>query len=284
MKTIYSILSISLNAAFDEKISIGIVARNGEKSLFKYSIEKLNAIKSILSPEKLYIIKNYLTLLENDINSTDINTMFYEELSTSKNWINESYISYLSRYSNSTIQFSNPTIVDIELNDDDFKWLFEKYVFKFYDNTNDIVYRNRSANIISKVKKDLYPSIEDNVNIDITLNSSDFENLFAPIEVNFFGMNNVPVAGQAFDFEKKHYFLENDVTRYVSLTKALELEGKENGKYFVLGREPKRSNQKSHLMWEHIRDSDFLEFIDVDEIGIVEEYVKDHSVRPYFSK
>lgn len=284
MKTIYSILSIPLNAALDEKISIGIVVKNGEKCYFKYSIDKLNAIKGILSPEKIHFIKNYLNALEGDINFKDFNTLFYEELSSAKNWINKSYILYLSKYSNNTIQFSTPSSVDIELDDDNFKWLFEKYVFKFESNIVDVENKRRDLNIVSKVKKYLYPTIENNVNIDITLNSSNFENLFAPIEVNFFGMNDVPVAGQAFDFEKKHYFLENDVTRYVSLTKALELEGKENGKYFVLGREPRKSNRKSHLMWEHIRDSDFLEFIDIDEIGIVEEYVKYHSVRPYFSK
>lgn len=282
MKTIYSILSIPINAALDEKISIGIVVKNGEKSYFKYSIDKLNAIKGILNPEKIHFVKNYLTALENDINFIDETTLFYEELSTAKNWINNSYILYLSKYSNNLIQFTTPKSVDIELDDDNFKWLFEKYVFKFDNNTVDLDNKRRRIDVVSKVKKYLYPTIEKNVNIDITLSSSDFENLFAPIEVNFFGMNNVPVAGQAFDFEKKHYFLENDVTRYVSLTKALELEGKENGKYFVLGREPRKSNMKSHLMWEHIRDSDFLEFIDIDEIGIVENYVKDHSVRPYF--
>ena len=32
--------------------------------------------------------------------------------------------------------------------------------------------------------------------------------------------------------------------------------------------------------WE--TEPDFLEFVDVDEIGIVEEYIKEHNVRPYF--
>lgn len=33
------------------------------------------------------------------------------------------------------------------------------------------------------------------------------------------------LAGQNIDFEKKHYNLENDITRFVSLTKAIELAG-----------------------------------------------------------
>src|SRR5690606_41635386 len=58
-----------------------------------------------------------------------------------------------------------------------------------------------------------------------TLFRSHFENLFAPIEVNFIGINGMPVAGQTIDFDKKHHFLENDIARFVSLTKAIELEG-----------------------------------------------------------
>ena len=140
-----------------------------------------------------------------------------------------------------------------------------------------------------KIKTKLYPKIEDRVNIDISLTSSHFENLFAPIEVNFIGLNGIPVAGQTIDFEKKHYNLENDVTRYVSLTKAIELEDRyledgDKGKYFVIGREPEIKSDKNHSLWEQIRDSDFLEFIDIDEIGIVEEYIKKNDVRPYFSE
>ncbi len=130
----------------------------------------------------------------------------------------------------------------------------------------------------------MYPNIEGKVNIDRTLTSLDFENLFAPVEVNFIGVNGVPVAGQTFDFEKKHYFLENDVTRFISLTKALELEGKKDGKYFILGREPLKGYDKNHLMWKQIRDSDFLEFVDIDEVGIIEEYIDKNHVIPFFNE
>ncbi len=93
----------------------------------------------------------------------------------------------------------------------------------------------------------------------------------------------MPVAGQTIDFAKKHYNVENDVAWFVSLTKAIELEGNPRGKYYVLGREPQsKADPKGHQLWKNIRDSDFLEFIDVDEVGIVEEYVEKNDVRPFF--
>jgi len=279
MKTFYSILYIPLNAALEEKISIGILIWNGEDYIFKYSCDKLNAIKGIINTEKVYIVKSYLKSLEEEINSKDKTSLFRKELSNSSGWINKNYLSYLSKYSNTIIQFSSPKAIDVDFNESNFRKIFEKYVFKYDIDLRD---DERITDIISLVKRSLYLSIKENVNIDITLTSSDFENLFAPIEVSFFGMNGIPVVGQTFDFDKRHYYLENDVTRYISLTKALELEGKKNGKYFVLGREPNKSNTKSHSMWEHIRNSEFLEFVDFQEYGIIEEYIKENEVKPYF--
>lgn len=65
------------------------------------------------------------------------------------------------------------------------------------------------------------------------MNGSHLVNLFGPIEVTLIGINGFPVSGQTIDFEKKHYNLENDVARFVSLTRAIDLEGKNKGQYNV---------------------------------------------------
>lgn len=281
MKTIYSILSIPLNTALDERLSVGIVMSNGTDHYFKYSLDKLNAVKGIINSDKLLLAKNYLRTLEKEVNFEDSTTFFDKELADQSGWINEQYLSYLSRYSNNTIQFSAPKYIDIDFTIPNFKKIFEKYVFKFDDVLKHEV---RHINLLSKVQIDLYPVIEDKVNIDITLTSNDFENLFVPIEVNFLGLNGAPVAGQTFDFTKKHYSLENEIAKYISLSKALDLEGNNYGKYFVLGTEPDKIYDKSHKLWEQIRDTHFLEFVDLDEIERIESYINDKGVRPYFEK
>ncbi|MCC7454468.1 MAG: hypothetical protein IT222_09905, partial [Crocinitomix sp.] len=224
----------------------------------------------------------YLKSLEKEINVVidSEKELFSIDVSSKAKWISNSYISYLSRYSNNLLQFSEPKFMDVPLTDITFKKVFEKYIFQY----DEAITSRVQASVFEKVKTTLYPSIEGKVNIDRTLTSLDFENLFAPVEVNFIGVNGVPVAGQTFDFEKKHYFLENDVTRFISLTKALELEGKKDGKYFILGREPIKDYNKNHHMWEQIRDSDFLEFVDIDEVGIVEDYIDNNHVIPFFKE
>lgn len=279
MKTIYSILYITLNAALNEKISIGMVMFNSQEHFYNFSNEKLSVIRNLMDSERFNLIKKYLLSIEKDLNiDNTINNKLFSNRDLKNNWISESYISYLSKYSNNIVQFSQPKSIDVKFNRDNFVKLFEKYIHKF-----EVIEETKAEiNIYTRIKKNLFPRIESNVNIEISLNSENFENLFAPIEVDFLGMNCVPLAGQTIDFEKKHYYLENDITRFVSLTKAIELEGNTKGKYYILGREPQRNIDKNHLLWEHIRDSDFLEFVDIDEYGIVEDYIKVNNVKPYF--
>ncbi|MCV9928908.1 hypothetical protein OIU83_14650 [Flavobacterium sp. LS1R49] len=276
MKTIYSILYVTLNAALNERVSVGILMSNSFEHYFKFSSEKLGALKGILNSERYNLVKNYLKSIEKEIclNSNQL----FSERELKNNWINEGYIIYLSKYSNNIVQFSAPKPIDVDLNIDTFKRIFEKYIFRYTEEVNETI----GLNIYSKVKQDLFPKIEDRVNLEMILTSNNFENLFAPIEIDFIGINEIPVAGQTIDFEKKHYYLENDIARFVSLTKAIELEGNSKGKYYVLGREPQKHTDKNHQLWEHIRDSDFLEFVDIDEVGIVEEYLEEHNVRPFF--
>lgn len=278
MKTIYSILYINLNTTLNERVSIGVLLSNGENNKFKHSSEKLLAVKGLMEPERYNLIKSYLKSLENTINVIEDAPIGITSLK--REWVTESYIGYLSKYSNNLIQFSEPKYIDIEFSFENFKRVFEKYVYAYEINLEIIQHES----IYTKVKNILYPKIDTHVNLDMTLNSSHFENLFAPIEVNFIGVNGIPVAGQTIDFTKKHYFLENDITRFVSLTKAIEIEDKKyKGQYYVLGCEPETKNMKNHLLWEQIRDSEFLEFVDINEVGVVEEYIEKNNVRPYFN-
>lgn len=281
MKTIYSILYITLNTALDEKVSIGVVMSNSQEHFFKFSNQKLSVFKNILDPERYNLIRKYLLSIEKDliIDDKNNNKLFLDN-ELKNNWLSGSYISYLSKYSNNIVQFSEPKSIDIDFNLNNFRRVFEKYIFKF----EEVEEVKQGINIHTQIKENLFPLIENKVNIEILLNSENFENLFAPIEVDFLGMNCIPLAGQTIDFEKKHYYLENDITRFVSLTKAIELEGNSKGKYYILGREPQKNIDKNHLLWEHIRDSDFLEFLDIDEYGIVENYIEVNNVKPYFKE
>lgn len=253
---------------------------NGTHTMFKHSSEKLLAIKGIIDVERYNFVRSYMRSLENDMNIAVGSNGLFENKLSNRNWVTESYINYLSRYSNNLIQFSEPKFIDIDFDPNNFKSLFEKYVYTYGQEAGTV----QIEPIFEKVRRQLYPIIHNRVNLDISLDATHFENLFAPIEVNFIGINETPVAGQAIDFGKKHYNLENDIARFVSLTKAIELKDKLKGQYFVLGREPEKKDHKNHVLWTQIRDSNFLEFVDIEDTDRVGEYLERHDVRPYFGE
>lgn len=281
MQTYYTVLYIPVNTSLEERLSIGLIMSDGENHYFKYSQSKLQVIKALVSTKMHSMLKTYFKNLDNETNQRINlnNEIFNKSFNNEKGkWINISYLTYLSKYSNNLIQYSEPKPIGIELNKENFNKLFEKFIY-INEEVMPIV---NNVTIYDKVKLNLYPKIESRVNIDATLTVKEIPNLFVPLEVNFIGMNDVPVAGQTFDFEKRHYNLENDITRFISLAKALELEGKRDGKYFILGKEPQVShNDKNFLIWKQINETKFLDFVDIDEVDKIENYLVKHNVTPF---
>ena len=277
MRSFYSILYITLNAALNEKIGIGLVMSNKNDSLFHFSRDKLSVFKSLMGVNQYYLIHNYLLAIKKDFKDGSAGPLFKDVKSA--DWVSESYISYLSKYSNNSIQFSTPKSIAIDFNNSNFKRLFEKYIYPF----DEVVEPIPEFDIRAMVKRKLFQKIEEKVNLEIELTSEHLKNLITPTEVDILGINHLPVAGQIINFEKRHYYLESDITRFISLTKAIELEKNgTKGKYFILGKEPKRDILKNHELWKHIASSNFLQFVDVDESEEVEEYLDAHDVRPFY--
>lgn len=277
MKTFYSILYINLNAILNEKIAIGLFMSNGKSYFFKYSLEKLNAIRGMMDKEAYSFVKKYFHSLENEI--SNINSNLEINFTNSLEKFSERYMSYLSRYANNLIQFSEPQKIDIESNKLNFYKLYEKFIFKIsvvekFENNKDI---------LDIVNKKLYTQIESYVNIDQEITNQEIKNIIVPITLNFIGINGLPVTGQSINFEKQHHYLENDISRYISLTKAIEMNGKK-GKYFVLGQEPSKSNINNHHLWKDLRNVKIFDYVDISETENITDYIIKNEVKPYFEK
>lgn len=282
MNTFYSILSLTLNAAIDDRVSIGLFMSDKERYFFNYSQSKLAGLKGIIGDDKYFFANQYLqSLVTKEPGSLKEN--FLDSKLPKEHWANESYVGYLSRYSNNLIRFSTPKEIDLEVTEPIFNKLFEKYIFLIPKEP----IKKKDENILHQIKKSLFPKIKEKVNIEILLDKTNFTNLVVPITVDFIGKNHVPVTGQIFDFTKNNYNLENDLARYISLTRAIDLENGSNpisAKYFIVGQEPsKKELPKNHQLWKQVKETKGLEFVDKKEIEIIEDYIKTKGVERYFS-
>ena len=281
MKPFFSIIYLPLGPDFQEKISIGMILSNSNETIMRVSNTKLNAIKSLIPSHRFSILKNYLN---NIIIKTEENNKFGQfdfKLNNSNDWINEKYFSYLNRYSNNLVMFSEPRNIDLDIKIEVFKSLFEKFVFSFEE---DIV-KVKTNTIYSRADNQLYSKIKKRVNLNVTLESKDFEELITPVEVNFIGKNGIVVAGQTIDFVKRNYNLQHDLNSYVSFSKAVDYSRKYRGKYFIVGQEPNKKNHpKNHKTWKDVMESHLVEYVDIGDTEIIKDYIKSKNVTPFFKK
>ncbi|MCM4174307.1 hypothetical protein DHD32_22855 [Arenibacter sp. TNZ] len=282
MKTFFSIMYLTLNASLKEKISIGIIMANGEDVKFKISDTKLGIVKQLIPTQNYSFLKSYFKNLNNDLNiGFDNNDLLNLKKDTNNDWINEKYFSYLHRYSNNIVKFSEPRGIDINFDDSTFLKLYESYIF---NNDEEIITKKPKEDIVKIVRTKLYSKIKSKVNLDVDVNPSDFKELISPVNVNFIGENGQIVAGQTIDFSKRYVDLERDLTKYISFTKAVDYE-KGGGHYFLVGNEPKKSlAQKNHSIWKHIYESNIVDYIPLSETDKIKEYIDLKGVHPYFEK
>lgn len=282
MKTFYSILYVPIRPSLDEKVSIALLLRDEEEVYFKYSKKKLGIIKDLMPSSAYSLLKSSLRNIETQVNKVKeerVNNILVQEKTKSSDYLSESYLSYLHQYSLNLLSFSKPQAIKLCANQNNFNSLFEKCIFELDTHEEE----DNVLSAIKIVQENLFPKIKSRVNIQKQLTAKNIPNLVFPTEVNFIGRNDVPVAGHTFDFEKRRYNLEHDISLFDSLVKALELNNNNEGKFYIIGEEPKkREHPKNHLLWKEVYDSKVFDFVPVEEVSSIENYLNEHDVQPFF--
>lgn len=115
-------LSVLIRPEIQEKISIGLLLLNAEEVYFNYSLKKLKVSKWLLSAASFKTLKELLKNLEHKMEPVEIQAFDGAEVEIFKNSVKNrfsdftpSYVSYLNRYSNNLIGFSEPKDIYIDL-------------------------------------------------------------------------------------------------------------------------------------------------------------------------
>jgi hypothetical protein len=273
MKTFYSILYCTIRPNLDERVSIGLFVGNENGCKFQFSEQKLKVIKDLFSESAYSMIKislKSLLKLSAECEQDFLNT--YKGASTLK----EQYFSYLSRYANNLITYSQPQTIDIELNDTVFNKLFEKFIYQL---PAVAVYKP-----IVEVKKRLKSSIATHVNFDADIDNTKIPGLVVPAKVWFIGKNEVPVTGEVKDFNGlKPHIIQQQINAHLFLIEKIkETPTGKNGHFFLIGDEPPKDYTESHKLWEAVKKSAVLDLVPTNEIEKIEDYMQKHGVEPLF--
>lgn len=279
MKTYYTILYATLNPVIGEQIGVGLMLTGEDNIFFDYSQTKLSYLNALLPKHANQLLKDALKNIRYTVDKTreqkELNGLDLDIKGLKERVFTEQYIDYLSRYNKNLLSFSSPVQIDIKPSEENFNVLFEKYIYKETTSVKSI-----KKSIYTNVEERLYPRIRGKVNLDADLSIQDIDTLAIPVQVNFIGKNEQPVAGKAIDFQSGNYHLEAKFGHFVSLIKAFD-DRKEKGKYYVIGNEPEKKYEKQHNLWKHIQKLHYLELISSNETDQIAEYIEKHDVRPY---
>src|SRR5680860_405177 len=283
MKTFYSIIYVPLKQESKERLAVGLFMRDENDIFFAYSKFKLNIVKELLSKTGYDLLSLNLRNIDRTVKTalkekSELTNSLYSDALERQGSLKESYFGYLSRYSNNLLGFSSPMEISIEANLINFKALFSKLIDEkhFLDSTI-----NAEIDIVEKTRSTLKPLIKERVNWDFEITKKYVPNLILPsVHMDFAGKNEILVSGQAVDFEKRYYFLENDISKHIVLLDAMR-QANENSTCFVLGKEPnKNEHPKNHHIWKNVVNEQRIEFVDADEYERVTEYMVEHDVKP----
>jgi hypothetical protein len=292
MESFYAIVYCQIRAVADEKVSLGLLLRSGNNVTFKYSHDKLTIIKELLPDPAYRLLKAGLRNMEDffvdykESNSQSLqeNSLFGDLLGKSvepPRFTNASYISYLNTYASNLLTFSKPFMLSVNpIDDDTYNILYQKFIYE----SDQII--EHGTTIYERVKKKVNPAIRSYVNLDIELTSEELQNLVVPTRVWFIGQNKVDVTGEIFDFEKKTYFLENEITKHLNLIHTLQEKPgtKGSGTHFLVGKEPPKKLRVNHSIWNNIRNLKYVRFIPTAELDSINEYIIKHRVSPFIKK
>ena len=279
MKTQYSVIFASINAIISEQLSIGLILTNGEQNWFAYSPTKLSLMKHFFTEESYKLVKTSLRNMAHAVENTTTvqpieNNTLFEPTAPYFNRFSQGFLSYLNRYSNATLIFGNPVEIDVPASDELFRHLYAEMVF--VEST-----QNKQISSIEKVRGQLYPRIEKNVNLDRRIETGEIQGLVMPVDLDFIGRNEQPVVGRITNFDQHNNILDASISSLFVLMKTFEMNN-QHGHYFLIGDEPEKHHQKQHKTWNEIRNSKFLHFVPSGEIEAVLEYMAIHNVKPYF--
>lgn len=281
MVTQYSIVSVLIRPEIQEKISIGLLLYNENEVYFSLSRNKVHACKALISPASYKILKEVVENIERTI---DKNKLTHSDLkgdkiyvgSVADNVFSPSYISYLNRYSNNVISYASPKEIYLDINDNNFSALFKKYVDEITE-SKEVVSRIKP---VEYIKLHFGEKIKDYYDFNKEITHEQVQNLITPVRVDFAGKNEIDVYVQTVDMEGGYGSVANSINAFVQL-KTTYNKNNIHMQDFIIAKEPaKEQFPKQHDMWNQLRTSKILNYLDLSESEQIITYAEQHGVVP----
>ena len=200
MKTFFSIVSIQTNPISSEKLVMGVLAITENEIYFDYSKSKLGLLDK-LAPTKIGIgnmAKNALQQIKQKV--TEANkalTKDQQQLVFEKSIFSKDYISYLNKYNNGILHFTEPTSLP-------FDFTAEKFMQYYYNFVGETIAIETKKEIVTFAKK-IKPAFEkegldEKADLKFTFDPFTFNGILKETHIPLITKNGAISAIQIVDF------------------------------------------------------------------------------------
>lgn len=281
MKQFYTIVKFIPIKATKDSIAIGLLYFDGIRFSFYVSDNKMKIVNKLIDKETINIdliinqFKKKLNLLVDPINN---------EFDFGNNPINESYLSYLNKYSNGFISFSEPIYLSNNFVPSDFENLVS-YLFPNDNNTKkEVVIQSKFEKLKKLINKKLIKRVEDKVYTNFVFNKEILPTIYFNYEVDCIGLNGAFIGAKAIDFEKSYQTIDKEVSHYYTLISSLV--GKRNlslekNNFYLISDEPKNMLSREYSLWDSVNKNEIIKVINPEESDKIADLIEEKNAKTF---
>lgn len=277
MKTFFSSISIQTNPVSLEKVVVALLAVTESKVYFQYSKNKLGLLDK-LAPSKLGIgslAKKSLQQIKNVVNETNKSLLNDQKaIVFEKSVFSKEYFSYLSKYNNGILNFSEPVTIPFDFT----QQKFESYYLNFIGEPTEVI-EKKGLSFAQKIKPALEKEgLAEKADIKFFFDPLCFQKILKDTPISLITKNGAIQAIQAIDFNLGEQTVVNHLYETNIIQESLQLFSQKTdtkiNKIKIAFEEPK-SNTPQHqlfdLSWQNYKD--IFEFITPDKLELETEKI-----------
>jgi hypothetical protein len=269
MKTFFSIVSIQTNPISSEKVIMGVLAIAENEIYFDYSKSKLGLLDK-LAPTKIGIgimAKNALQQIKQKVvEANKAIAIDQKQLVFEKSIFSKDYISYLNKYNNGILHFSEPAILPFDFT----KEKFAQYYYNFVGELILIETKKGNITFAKKIKPAFEKEgLEEKADLKFSFDPLCFQKILKDTPISLITKNGAISAIQAIDFKLGEQTVVNHLYETNIIQESLQLFSQKSdskiNKIKIVFEEPK-INTPQHKLFDlsYQNYKDIFEFITPD--------------------
>ncbi len=268
-ETYFSTLKVPVSFDAGEFIAVGMLLVDSDGLHLRLSHRKIKILKDLINSEQYELLRTRLRSLETaaELASEELGGHYIpDEFSIS-------HLNYLSRYSNNILLFSEPTTIklkDSQLAD----ILYSKYVDPFIEPV-----KRKQKPIKQRVRSRFSKHSVARLSWDFEVSQQMLPSMpVVSYKSHFAGIGEGIIIGDSFDFELQYHLFSYHLSALELIARTAS--PKNLMRTFVVGKEPDPKLEKNHQQWNLTRKSKYLEYIDLKELGRLEEFLEEQGIEP----